>query len=377
TDENSVEARCSVIYRRKDLPPAFHQVADESFYKRIIETLPKNKNPTLHEKWIAQNKELFISAESEQIPMEKARGICMAFALSIAETVFDHLEDPNIFHYFHTIDKDLKILSTDLKLPRIGNIYQATNIPKCTSKSSRDYLSINEKIWSANAVKIISELENYLVLVRSVGVLARSSDALTRSKGTSLSTIRCDSLRDTTIQVALNKLHENNYNFWKALQFWVDKVRPVMVTDQHELWIPNEIKRFEDSLDGIGKNFSEIMRRFLRWKSTKNIVEFYYLWKTTGRYLQIRILKSEDESKLKGREIKILKVKKSIEKHSMKYEIGGDQKKDLECESCKKVQNSENYYYINSPNPMIACESCWIFWKKVGISMIPISSTIE
>jgi hypothetical protein len=57
---------------------------------------------------------------------------------------------------------------------------------------------------------------------------------------------------------------------------------------------------FEEALEKYGKDFNDIRNDFLPWKTLKNIIEYYYMWKTTDRYVQQKRVKAvEAESKLK------------------------------------------------------------------------------
>jgi len=57
---------------------------------------------------------------------------------------------------------------------------------------------------------------------------------------------------------------------------------------------------FEEALEKYGKDFTDIRSDFLPWKTLKNIVEYYYMWKTTDRYVQQKRVKAaEAETKLK------------------------------------------------------------------------------
>merc|ERR1719197_1792132 len=47
-----------------------------------------------------------------------------------------------------------------------------------------------------------------------------------------------------------------------------------------EAWSPCEIATFEGALALHGKNF-HMLQRFVKTKSTKEIIEFYYVWKMT------------------------------------------------------------------------------------------------
>lgn len=67
-----------------------------------------------------------------------------------------------------------------------------------------------------------------------------------------------------------------------------------------EEWSASEANLFEEALDKYGKDFNDIRQDFLPWKTLKNIIEYYYMWKTTDRYVQQKRVKAADaESKLK------------------------------------------------------------------------------
>ena len=50
-----------------------------------------------------------------------------------------------------------------------------------------------------------------------------------------------------------------------------------------EKWSPYEISVFEASLGLCGKNFNQV-QKFVKTKNTKEIIEFYYVWKKTEHY---------------------------------------------------------------------------------------------
>mmetsp|Transcript_14735 Transcript_14735/g.14923 ORF Transcript_14735/g.14923 Transcript_14735/m.14923 type:complete len:199 (-) Transcript_14735:152-748(-) len=56
--------------------------------------------------------------------------------------------------------------------------------------------------------------------------------------------------------------------------------RPIIV----EKWTPFEISKFEAALSLYGKQF-HIVQRAVGTKSTKELIEFYYVWKKTSHYL--------------------------------------------------------------------------------------------
>ena len=67
-----------------------------------------------------------------------------------------------------------------------------------------------------------------------------------------------------------------------------------------EDWSASEANLFEEALEKLGKDFNEIRKEYLPWKSMKNIIEYFFMWKTTDRYVQQKRLKAiEAENKLK------------------------------------------------------------------------------
>eukprot|EP00520_Triparma_pacifica_P016145 CAMPEP_0118658110 /NCGR_PEP_ID=MMETSP0785-20121206/14386_1 /TAXON_ID=91992 /ORGANISM="Bolidomonas pacifica, Strain CCMP 1866" /LENGTH=168 /DNA_ID=CAMNT_0006551091 /DNA_START=1 /DNA_END=504 /DNA_ORIENTATION=+ len=50
-----------------------------------------------------------------------------------------------------------------------------------------------------------------------------------------------------------------------------------------ENWSPIEVARFEASLSVYGKQF-HVASKIIKTKSTREVIEFYYVWKKTGNY---------------------------------------------------------------------------------------------
>ena len=50
-----------------------------------------------------------------------------------------------------------------------------------------------------------------------------------------------------------------------------------------QMWSPYEISLFEASISMHGKDF-HILQKFIKSKTTKDIIEFYYVWKKTNHY---------------------------------------------------------------------------------------------
>lgn len=84
------------------------------------------------------------------------------------------------------------------------------------------------------------------------------------------------------------------------LQALVPGTGPMLCRDEMEDWSASEATLFEEAIEKYGKDFNDIRRDFLPWKSMKNIIEYFFMWKTTDRYVQQKRVKAlESESKLK------------------------------------------------------------------------------
>ena len=58
-----------------------------------------------------------------------------------------------------------------------------------------------------------------------------------------------------------------------------------------EDWSSAEASLFEEAVQKYGKDFNDIKKDFLPWKSMKNIIEYFFMWKTTDRYVQQKRIK--------------------------------------------------------------------------------------
>ncbi|XP_023321180.1 metastasis-associated protein MTA3 [Eurytemora carolleeae] len=106
--------------------------------------------------------------------------------------------------------------------------------------------------------------------------------------------------RDVTLFNAMGLLHASKYDFAKAALSLVNNGSPRLSTDQMEEWTTAEAALFEEAMEKHGKAFNDIWTDYMPWKTVKNLVDYYYTWKTTDRYVQQKRLKAaEHETKLK------------------------------------------------------------------------------
>lgn len=111
----------------------------------------------------------------------------------------------------------------------------------------------------------------------------------------------------------MDTLQKNNYDLARAMSTLVPQGGPVLCRDEMEEWSASEAMLFEEALEKYGKDFNDIRQDFvsspvwlqcdlqkstevtndllfpdhqLPWKSLASVVQFYYMWKTTDRYIQ-------------------------------------------------------------------------------------------
>ena len=127
------------------------------------------------------------------------------------------------------------------------------------------------------------EIDQFLILAKSVGTFGRALDCNNAFKQPSLPLSAAYASRDITLFNAMNVLHENNYDIGKAALALISQNGPIVCKDEMEAWSASEANIFEDALEKYGKDFNEIHREQLPWKSMRSIIEYYYQWKTTDR----------------------------------------------------------------------------------------------
>lgn len=122
----------------------------------------------------------------------------------------------------------------------------------------------------------------------------------------------------------------------------------------------------------------------LPWKTLKNIVEYYYMWKTTDRYVQQKRVKAvEAESKLKQVYIPnytkpssalITNNNSNIKSNLLNGTANGNNNDILAlttnvgkpCESCSSTNGTSWYSWGPSHLSCRLCQTCWNYWRKYG-----------
>uniref|UniRef100_A0A915MSV5 SANT domain-containing protein n=1 Tax=Meloidogyne javanica TaxID=6303 RepID=A0A915MSV5_MELJA len=82
---------------------------------------------------------------------------------------------------------------------------------------------------------------------------------------------------------------------------------PILCRDQLEEWSASESTLFEEGAERCVKDFHDIRQDFLPWKSIRDIIEYYYMWKTTSRYAEIKKSKHKDREEF-SRNVRDVKI---------------------------------------------------------------------
>uniref|UniRef100_A0A673MF08 Metastasis-associated protein MTA3-like n=1 Tax=Sinocyclocheilus rhinocerous TaxID=307959 RepID=A0A673MF08_9TELE len=325
------------------------------------------------------------SRQYESLPATHIRGKCSVALLNETEAVLSYLEKEDTFFYSLVYDPTQKTLLADKGEIRVGPRFQA-DVPEMLQEGEpddRDQSKLEMKIWDPECPLTNKQIDQFLVIARAVGTFARALDCSSSVRQPSLHMSAAAASRDITLFHAMDTLHRHGYDLSSALSVLVPQGGPVLCRDEMEEWSSSEANLFEEALEKYGKDFNDIRQDFLPWKSLTSIIEYYYMWKTTDRYVQQKRLKAaEAESKLKQVYIptynkpnpnqisvsngKMATVNGAAGTGSFHTAGGG-----RACESCFAAQSAQ-WYSWGPPNMQCRlCVSCWMYWKKYGGLKMP------
>uniref|UniRef100_A0A8C4VY08 Metastasis associated 1 n=1 Tax=Gopherus evgoodei TaxID=1825980 RepID=A0A8C4VY08_9SAUR len=375
TANGNVEAKVVCFYRRRDISSTLIVLADkhassgpgghsgmrggvgweEMENPEMVDLPEKQKHQLRH-------RELFLSRQLESLPATHIRGKCSVTLLNETESLKSYLEREDFFFYSLVYDPQQKTLLADKGEIRVGNRYQAdiTDLLKEGEEDGRDQSKLETKVWEAFNPLIDKQIDQFLVVARSVGTFARALDCSSSVRQPSLHMSAAAASRDITLFHAMDTLHRNVYDISKAISALVPQGGPVLCRDEMEEWSASEANLFEEALEKYGKDFTDIQQDFLPWKSLTSIIEYYYMWKTTDRYVQqVR----EICNKPNPNQINVNNVKPGVVNGT------GGQAQNMgagrACESCYTTQ-SYQWYSWGPPNMQCRlCASCWTYWKNM------------
>ncbi|XP_046557984.1 metastasis-associated protein MTA3-like isoform X4 [Haliotis rubra] len=320
-----------------------------------------------------KHRELFLSRQVETLPATHIRGKCVVTLLNETESLLSYLNKEDTFFYSLVYDPQQKTLLADKGEIRVGSKFQAEITPllKEGEKDGRVIADLEDLIWQPDNGLAEKEVDQFNIISRSVGTFARALDCTSTVRQPSLHMSAAAASRDITLFHAMCTLHKHNYDLAKAVASLVPEGGPVLCRDEMEEWSASEANLFEEALDKYGKDFNDIRQDFLPWKSLKSIIEYYYMWKTTDRYVQQKRIKAaEAESKLK--QVYIPNYNKPNPAALSNKMNGADgQVSGRACESCYTAHSSQWYSWGPSHLQCRLCSCCWSYWKKYGGLKMP------
>ncbi|XP_039625483.1 metastasis-associated protein MTA1-like isoform X2 [Polypterus senegalus] len=371
TANGNVEAKVVCFYRRRDIPSNLIALADKHS-KELEEEMEGENLQQLTEKQRHQlkHRELFLSRQLESLPATHIRGKCCVTLLNETEALFSYLEKE-------------KTLLADKGEIRVGPRFQAdiTDLLNEGESDDRNLEELETKIWEPESPLSDKQIDQFLVIARSVGTFARALDCSSSIRQPSLHMSAAAASRDITLFHAMDTLHKSNYDMSCAITALVPQGGPVLCRDEMEEWSASEANLFEEALEKYGKDFSDIRQDFLPWKSLTSIIEYYYMWKTTDRYVQQKRLKAaEAESRLK--QVYIPNYNKpnpnQINMNNSKTNLmngsgqpGQSNSAGRACESCYSTQCFQWYSWGPPTMQCRLCATCWNYWKKYGGLKMP------
>ncbi|KAI3367468.1 hypothetical protein L3Q82_026331, partial [Scortum barcoo] len=289
TANGNVEAKVVCFYRRRDISSTLIALAD----KHARELEEEMENPEMadlpeKQKHQLRHRELFLSRQLESLPATHIRGKCCVTLLNETEALKSYLDREDAFFYSLVYDPQQKTLLADKGEIRVGNKFQAdiTDLLNEGEEDDRDLEKLEEKVWDPNSSLTEKQIDQFLVVARSVGTFARALDCSSSVRQPSLHMSAAAASRDITLFHAMDTLHATGYDMTRAIAALVPQGGPVLCRDEMEEWSASEANLFEEALEKYGKDFTDIQQDFLPWKSLTSIIEYYYMWKTTDRYVQ-------------------------------------------------------------------------------------------
>lgn len=329
-----------------------------------------------------KHRELFLSRQVETLPATQIRGKCSVTLLNEEESLLSYLNKDDTFFYCLVFDPTQKTLLADKGEIRVGSRYQTEvqAMLKDGEKYERNLEDMESLVWTPRHALSDKKIDQFLVVSRSVGTFARALDCTSSVKQPSLHMSAAAASRDITLFHAMDTLHKHSYSIEDAMCSLVPSSGPVLCRDEMEEWSASEANLFEDALEKYGKDFNDIRNDFLPWKTLKSIVEYYYMWKTTDRYVQQKRVKAvEAESKLKQVYIPnytkpspalITNNNKNILNGNSNGSSGGVEVLQISsgkpCESCSTLASQQWYSWGPSHMSCRLCQICWNYWKRYG-----------
>ncbi|OAF69208.1 Metastasis-associated protein MTA3 [Intoshia linei] len=364
SETGSIDVKVQMYFRKRDIANQVLQAAEKQLFNVEEYCSQTNSILTASEKHMLTHREIFQTRITSLFPANIIRGKCSVTLFCDIMDPCYYLKHEHLFFYEFVYDEQLKNFTSDRSSIRVGPKYQVNmDLHECKSDDKIEA----RLMWTENSICSKTEVESFLTTIKSIGTYARALNVKSSVRHGSLKNSASAAARDITIQKGLDILHENNYSFNESLLHLIPKNKPSFFQDEFEGWSISECNAFETAMNKVGKDFYEIQREHLPWKSVKNIIEYYYMWKTSDRYIFQRCSKAvEKENQLK--EVFIPDVNRP---NPSLIIMGLNRSTDVDvdvpdCCSCHTSQSSQWYVFGPTHTKARVCLPCWTYWRRCG-----------
>lgn len=158
-----------------------------------------------------KHRELFLSRQVETLPATHIRGKCSVTLFNETESLGSYLNKDDMFFYCLVFDPTQKTLLADKGEIRVGSRYQCDVTPllrdgECDTRELNDLETL---IWTPEHSLTDRQIDQFLVVSRSVGTFARALDCSSSVKQPSLHMSAAAASRDITLFHAMDTLHRH------------------------------------------------------------------------------------------------------------------------------------------------------------------------
>lgn len=356
TAKGEVLVKVLCLYRKSDIQDGLVLDADPIYIKNVdfYSLSAKQRNDLKY-------RELYLSRRIETISATRIKGKCTVVLLSEIESLLGYLNRKDAFFYCLIYDTEDNELYQDERFIRVGSEYQAV-VPSSLEQTQIENgkKEFEKLLWTPNNSLTDDEINKFVERTRYTGTVARALQCCDSRHDQDLISCATAASRDTTIFYAMDTLHNNRYIFNDAINSLDGSSIPSNSIDEMERWTTHEAEFFIAGLQKHGKDFGKIRNEFLPWKSFKNIIDYYYMWKTTDKY----VLFNKDKIVNSSTKLKSIRIchpeSKILNSNSQSHT-----KAILSCDACE-VQDV--LYSVRDSNSVEIelCKQCWLYWKKYG-----------
>ncbi|XP_022096937.1 arginine-glutamic acid dipeptide repeats protein-like [Acanthaster planci] len=349
------------FYRQSEVPDSVYQLlVQDRHTENDSGTDLVTKDP------IIKSRELFVSDTTENYHVSLLRGKGTVKHFKDIQNAKDFKARPDTFFYILGYNPETRRLASTQGEIRVGPSHQAV-LPELRPKEKQPsglVITRHEELtW--RPVIHDSDLKMYLQAARSMAAFVGMCDGGSPEEGCEVA-----SKDDTTIN-ALQRLHENNYHYGKALQSLVKTCVPRSVDKK---WNEQETKIFVKGLRQYGKNFFRIRKELLPHKERGDLVEFYYYWKKSPEASGQRIYRRHRRQSVLRRIKTCARANRPPSNEFLDLSSAcesdmdsDDSERDFSSYACRHcfTTTSKDWHH-GSRERILLCTNCRLSFKKYG-----------